>query len=103
MGKRTAQWDNTLVMTYSEFGRRALANQSESTDHGTAAPHFLMGGAVMGGLWGDHPDLGILEENDLQFTMDYRALYHTVLSEWFGVKHNQFNDKADKRLDRLVG
>ena len=101
--KSIGQWDNTLVMTYSEFGRRALENQSEGTDHGTAAPHFLMGGAVKGGLWGDHPDLGILEENDLQFTMDYRALYHTVLAEWFGVKHNQFNDKADKRLDRLVG
>ena len=52
-------------MTYSEFGRRARENQSRGTDHGAAAPHFVMGGRVKGGLWGTHPDLGHLENDDL--------------------------------------
>jgi uncharacterized protein (DUF1501 family) len=43
-------------MTYSEFGRRAKENESGGTDHGTAAPHFLMSGSLEGGLWGIHPD-----------------------------------------------
>lgn len=57
--KRSGHWEDTLVMTYSEFGRRALENESGGTDHGTAAPHFLMSGALDGGIWGTHPDLGI--------------------------------------------
>ena len=44
-------------MTYSEFGRRAEDNHSFGTDHGTAAPHFMMGGAIKGGFYGEHPDL----------------------------------------------
>ena len=100
--KRIDQWESTLVMTYSEFGRRALENQSEGTDHGSAAPHFLIGGGVKGGLWSDHPDLGTLRDNDIKFTMDYRALYHTVLTDWFGLKHSRFNNKADKRLHGLI-
>ena len=83
--KSTGHWDDTLVMTYSEFGRRARENQSRGTDHGAAAPHFVMGGRVKGGLWGSHPDMGQLENDDLRFTMDYRSLYDNVLGEWFGI------------------
>ena len=53
---QSGHWDNTLIMTYSEFGRRAKENESGGTDHGTAAPHFLMSGSLEGGLWGIHPD-----------------------------------------------
>ena len=49
------RWDSTLVMTYSEFGRRAAENSSGGTDHGTAAAHFAMGGRVRGGLYGQPP------------------------------------------------
>ena len=66
----SGDWEDTLVMTYSEFGRRAVENHSGGTDHGTAAPHFLMSGALEGGIWGAHPDLGALQEGDMQFTMD---------------------------------
>jgi uncharacterized protein (DUF1501 family) len=45
-------WDSTLVMTYSEFGRRPKANLSKGTDHGTVSPQFVMGGRVKGGLFG---------------------------------------------------
>ena len=48
----SGEWENTLIMTYSEFGRRVSENTSKGTDHGTAAPHFIAGGAVKGGdLW----------------------------------------------------
>ena len=49
--KRMGEWDNTLIMTYSEFGRRAYENESDGTDHGTAAPHFLCGRSVAMRIW----------------------------------------------------
>ena len=88
--KQINQWDNTLIMTYSEFGRRAAENYTEGTDHGTAAPHFLLGGSVKGGFWGVHPDLGNLNEGDMIFTMDYRSVYERILSDWFMLKENKF-------------
>ena len=54
-------WDRTLVMTFSEFGRRARQNNSNGTDHGTVAPHFVAGGAVRGGVYGQAPDLNRLD------------------------------------------
>ncbi|MBL8670425.1 MAG: DUF1501 domain-containing protein, partial [Alphaproteobacteria bacterium] len=49
---RAGAWDRVLVMTYAEFGRRVRENGSAGTDHGTAAPHFVLGGRVKGGLVG---------------------------------------------------
>ena len=100
--KSTGHWDDTLVMTYSEFGRRARENQSRGTDHGAAAPHFVMGGRVKGGLWGTHPDLGQLDNDDLRFTMDYRSLYDNVLGEWFGIRDNRFTDFSTRLLRGLT-
>jgi len=79
-------WDRTLVMTYSEFGRRARQNQSNGTDHGTAAAHFVMGGAVKGGLVGQAPDLSRLDNTqNLLYTTDFRQLQATVAKGWWGV------------------
>lgn len=79
------QWRNTLVMSYSEFGRRAAENGSAGTDHGTAAPHFVLGGAVKGGLYGSPPDLSSIQStrDDLKHDYDYRQLYRTVIQEWW--------------------
>jgi len=77
-------WDRVLVMTYSEFGRRAAENGSGGTDHGTAAPHFLWGGRVKGGLLGEAPSLRRLVGGDLVHTTDYRSLYQTVATGWLG-------------------
>ena len=99
--KRSGHWETTLVMTYSEFGRRAVENESSGTDHGTAAPHFLMSGALKGGIWGIHPDLGTLVEGDMQFTMDYRSAYHRVLSDWFGLKRNRFSKFDEMSLEGI--
>ena len=79
-------WDRVLVSTYSEFGRRAAENGSAGTDHGTAAPHFVLGGKVKGGLHGAHPDLGALVKKDLAFTTDYRRLYATMREEWWALE-----------------
>ncbi len=79
-------WDRTLVMTFSEFGRRARQNNSGGTDHGTAAPHFLAGGAVRGGLYGQAPDLTRLDAaQNLVHTTDFRQIYATVAQSWWGV------------------
>lgn len=79
-------WDSTLILTYGEFGRRAAENQSGGTDHGTAAPHFLLGGAVRGGLYGQPPALHALDgRGNLPFSTDFRQLYATVLRSWWGM------------------
>lgn len=79
-------WDRTLVMTYSEFGRRARQNQSNGTDHGTAASHFVMGGTVRGGLIGQAPDLSRLDgSQNLLYTTDFRQMQATVAKGWWGV------------------
>lgn len=96
------EWNQTLVMTYSEFGRRARENRSNGTDHGTAAPHFVMGGGVRGGQYGHHPDLAALVDDDMQFTMDYRALYDSVLSQWLEIQDTGFTQYRDAGLHGLV-
>lgn len=80
------RWDSTFVMTYAEFGRRVRENQSQGTDHGTAAPHFVMGGRVRGGLYGERPALARLDGNgNLASAVDFRQLYATVLGPWWGM------------------
>ena len=80
------RWDTALVMTYSEFGRRPRENLSNGTDHGTAGAHFLLGGRVKGGLYGQSPALSRLDGNgNLPFAVDFRDLYATVLGRWWGV------------------
>ena len=73
-----------LTMTFSEFGRRVPENASRGTDHGEAAPVFLIGGGVKGGLYGRHPDLARLNAGNLAFTTDFRSVYTTVLERWLG-------------------
>ena len=75
-------WTHTLVMSYSEFGRRAAANASGGTDHGTAAAHFLAGGRVRGGLYGRQPALDIPAGADVVHHLDFRRLYATAAAWW---------------------
>jgi len=78
------RWNEVLVMTYSEFGRRAAQNGSNGTDHGTAAPHFVLGGKIKGGFFGPAPDLAHLVNGDLKHAIDYRSLYATAAQIWWG-------------------
>jgi len=77
--------ENVMLMTFSEFGRRVNENGSQGTDHGTAGPMFLIGPRVRGGLYGEHPSLTDLDSNkNLQFGIDFRAVYGTALEGWLG-------------------
>lgn len=82
--KQLGLWERTLIMTYSEFGRRPKENANQGTDHGTANCHFIMGGKVRSGLYGTSADLKNLQGNNLVATMDFKDLYQTILSKWWG-------------------
>ncbi len=77
--------DRVLTMTFSEFGRRVEENANRGTDHGTAAPMFLVGGGVKGGVYGDHPSLTDLDYGNLKWHTDFRSVYATVLEGWLNV------------------
>ncbi|MEK7711638.1 MAG: DUF1501 domain-containing protein, partial [Pseudomonadota bacterium] len=79
------RWDTTLVMTYAEFGRRPQENGSGGTDHGTANAHFVLGGRVQGGLYGERPALTQLESGNLRHAVDFRQLYATAAERWWGL------------------
>ena len=89
--KRIGIWNDTIVMTYSEFGRRANENGSRGTDHGMAAPHFLLGGSVSGGIFGGNLDFNKLNNNNLTFQVDYRSVYNYILSSHFNLTNNPFS------------
>ncbi len=70
-------------MTYSEFGRRVEDNGSGGTDHGTAAPMFVLGSRVRGGLYGSPPLLTDLDpDGNLKFAIDLRQVYASILANW---------------------
>lgn len=74
--------DQVLTMTFSEFGRRPNENESAGTDHGTAAPLFVMGRKITGSLHGTAPSLKLEKNADLTFSTDFRSVYATVLDRW---------------------
>ncbi|MEP7309127.1 MAG: DUF1501 domain-containing protein [Acidobacteriota bacterium] len=83
---------DTLVLTFSEFGRRITENGSNGTDHGAASVMFALGGNVKGGLYGSAPSLNpepgnpTLENNggDVAFETDFRSVYARVIDQWLG-------------------
>ncbi len=83
--KASGRWDDVVVMTYSEFGRRVKENHSGGTDHGTAAAHLVMGGKVRGGIYGDTPDLDNLEKDNLHYSSDFKSVYGTLANRWWRV------------------
>jgi len=74
---------DVVLMTWSEFGRRVQDNASRGTDHGTSAPHFVVGDAVTAGIYGGPPSLTSLDSNgNLKIENDFRSYYGTILSDW---------------------
>jgi uncharacterized protein (DUF1501 family) len=73
-----------VTMTFSEFGRRPSENDSHGTDHGTAAPLFVMGSKIRAGLHGTAPSLNLQRNQDLTFSTDFRQVYGTMLGDWLG-------------------
>jgi uncharacterized protein (DUF1501 family) len=84
--------NNTLLLSFSEFGRRITENGSKGTDHGAASVMLAMGGAVRGGLFGTAPSLSsdpqnpTLENNagDIHYETDFRSVYARVIDSWLG-------------------
>ena len=94
--KEIGVWNDTLIMTYSEFGRRANENGSRGTDHGMAAPHFILAGNIKGGIVGEYNDLSKLWNNNINYKIDYRSLYEFVLRKHFNIKNNPFSKFENK-------
>jgi uncharacterized protein (DUF1501 family) len=77
------RFQDVLLMTFSEFGRRVSQNASGGTDHGTANNMFLISGALkQKGLINPMPDLSDLQEGDLRYQIDFKKVYATVLNKW---------------------
>lgn len=85
-------FDDTLVLQFSEFGRRINENGSAGTDHGAAGLMLAMGGGVRGGLYGTAADLRAASDNptlenngnDVRYETDFRSVYATVIDRWLG-------------------
>jgi len=76
-------WNDTLMMTFSEFGRRVKQNASGGTDHGTANVMMFAGGNLRRkGILNEAPDLANLDNGDLIYKVDFRSVYATVLQNW---------------------
>jgi uncharacterized protein (DUF1501 family) len=80
-----SRFEDVLLFTFSEFGRRVSQNASGGTDHGTANNMFLIGGGLkQKGLLNELPDLTDLDEGDLKYKVDFKNVYATVLNKWLG-------------------
>ena len=81
--KNNNRFNDVLMFTFSEFGRRVSQNASGGTDHGTANNMFLIGRALkQKGIINSMPDLDDLEEGDLKYKIDFKTVYATVLRNW---------------------
>ena len=94
--KEQQLWQDTLVLVWSEFGRRVHDNGT-GCDHGSGGVALVLGGAVQGGQFGQYPSLreADLSEGDLAYTTDFRSTYATILDRWLGldpdpIVHGQF-------------
>ena len=88
--KKNNRFQDVLMMTFSEFGRRVSQNGSNGTDHGTANNmFFISGGLKEKGMLNALPDLSDLNDGDLKHKIDFKNVYATVLNKWLGT-----DDKA---------
>ena len=89
-------------MVYSEFGRRVEANDSQGTDHGTAAPVFVAGNRVVGGFYGEQPSLTQLVNGDLAVSTDFRDVYACMLADVLGADPQKFIPGWTTKLNLFV-
>jgi len=92
---------DTLILTFSEFGRRVQQNAASGTDHGAANNLFIIGKDLnKPGLYNDSPDLSNLDNNgDLKYTIDFRSVYATLLDQWLGASHSKVLGSSFETLD----
>ncbi|MEO6455364.1 MAG: DUF1501 domain-containing protein [Ginsengibacter sp.] len=98
--KDNNRFDDVMVMTFSEFGRRVSQNASGGTDHGTANNMFFVsGGLKQKGLLNAMPDLDDLNERDLKHKIDFKNVYATVLNKWLGADDKKILGKQYEYLN----
>ena len=92
--KKNNRFQDVLLMTFSEFGRRVSQNASNGTDHGTANNMFFISGALKEkGILNPLPDLSNLQEGDLKHAIDFKNVYATVLNKWLGTDDKEILGK----------
>lgn len=92
--KENNRFEDVLLFTFSEFGRRVQQNASNGTDHGTANNMFLIsGGLKQKGMINALPDLGDLDEGDLKYKVDFKNVYATVLNKWLKANDKEILSK----------
>jgi len=97
--KRNDTFKDTLILTFSEFGRRVKQNAANGTDHGTANNVFIIGENLQKkGVYNEAPNLSDLDSNgDLKYSVDFRSIYATILNKWVQVDDKVIlNDNFDK-------
>jgi uncharacterized protein (DUF1501 family) len=98
--KKNGRFDDLLLFTFSEFGRRVAQNASGGTDHGTANNMFFIGGGLkQKGMLNAQPDLSDLQDGDLKHRVDFRDVYATILKKWLDADDTQILQKTSAYLD----
>lgn len=93
--KAQGNWDRVVILTFSEFGRKVIQNGSYGTDHGAAETLFIMGGQVAGNqYYGLYPDLekdARVSRDSMEYNVDFRTVYRSILEKWMGVPPSAMN------------
>jgi uncharacterized protein (DUF1501 family) len=76
--------DKTIILVWTEFGRRVADNASDGSDHGTANNVYVLGNRVKGGVYGADPSLTDLNAGNLKMKIDFRDVYTTIIQNWLG-------------------
>jgi uncharacterized protein (DUF1501 family) len=98
--EKNNRFQDVLIMTFSEFGRRVSQNASGGTDHGTANNLFVMGKNLKKkGFINGTPDLSKLDQGDLIHDVDFRSIYATVLNKWLDTSSSSILNGQFKTLD----
>lgn len=99
--KSNNTFKDTLILTFSEFGRRVKQNAARGTDHGAANNVFIIGGNLKKqGIYNNLASLQDLDNNgDLKFEIDFREVYATILNKWLEVNDKTILNSTYNRLD----
>lgn len=98
--KANNRFEDVLLFTFSEFGRRVAQNASNGTDHGTANNMFFIGGGLKEkGVLNALPDLEDLQDGDLKYKVDFKSVYATVLKNWLGADDRTILGRKEEYLN----
>ncbi len=98
--KKNNRFKDTLILTFSEFGRRVRQNGSQGTDHGAANNVMIIGGSLKNaGIYNELSNLNDLDDNgDIKYTIDFRSIYATILNNWLEINDQNILNTNYKKL-----